>query len=830
MLILRVSTLRTQLQAEGEKLRQIRGIQRAILALIFVCSISSAAFSQSVPTPPPDSPAPAPKSKLATIPSLPRNILIDQKVVWTSPARLRMKDLNWIAPLAIATGTMIASDQYVPGQLSISPSSQKNANSFSNYGVAAFAGSGALLYFSGKLNHNEHRSTTGVMMAEAMIDSMIVGEVGKLVFQRERPFEGSMKGRFFKGGSSFPSEHAMLAWSAASVLATRYPGPLTKFFVYGGAAAISTSRVLADKHYPSDALIGSVLGYMIGSKVAHLHSETAELDSQYGTFEKPAYVWREANVGSPYVPIDSWIYPSLDRLQALGVIGPVILADRPWTRAFCAKLVDDTLNHSDIPLTTEESNLLNRLADEFSLELNGDVPHRGTPASIELKEVYSRTRYLSGEALTDEFHFGTTDINDYGRPFGNGWSNVSGGVVQGHAGPLSFFVQGEYQKAPSIPGLSLTTRQVISAADGGTPLLPATGIPSISRGRLLDAYVGYTFHNIDLTFGRQSLWWGPGREGGLLFSNNAEPVTMARLSTPEPFKMPSFLGALLGVGRAQLFLGQLDQYRFVTVNGVTITGVHPPPMITGMRLSFRPSQNFELGIGLTSLFGGPGAGFTPRNWVRSVFSTSNGVTSGSSVNDPGDRRASFDFAYKVPFIRNWMQLYVDSFVDDEVNPIPYPHRTAFAPGIYMPKLPWLPKMDLRIEGVYTDPPPLDETGFFYFNVHYRSGYTNLGRIMGYWVGRDGRGFSTTANYWFTDGSKLTAHYRDQRNDGAFAGGGRLQSGNVNYIAKLKNNFEFEAGVQYDRWRFPAFVPGVNSNTGVTIGVTYSPRLEFHGRK
>jgi hypothetical protein len=542
-----------------------------------------------------------------------------------------------------------------------------------------------------------------------------------------------MKGRFFEGGSSFPSEHAMLAWSAAAVLATRYPGPLTKFFVYSGAAAIGTSRVIAGKHFPSDALVGSALGYMIGSKVAHLHSEQAVIDSQFGSFEKPPFVWRESNVGSPFVPIDSWIYPSLDRLQALGVVGPVILADRPWTRAYCAKLVDDSLNHSDIHLTPEESTLLNRLADEFSMELNGEVPHRGAPMSIELEEVYSRTRYVSGQALTDEFHFARSYVNDYGRPFGEGWSNVTGGVVQGHAGPLSFFVQGEYQHAPAIAAYSLATRQIISAADSGAPLLPGTATPSVSRVRLLDAYVGYTFHNLELTFGRQSLWWGPGRDGGLLFSNNAEPVTMARFSTPAPFYLPWIFGKIFGGGRIEFFVGQLDQYRFVTLNGVTITGVHPPPMITGQRISFRPTKNLEFGMGLTSLFGGPGIGFTPNGLVRSIFSTSNGVTAtGGSALDPGDRRSSFDFAYRVPGIRNWMQLYVDSFVDDEVSPIPYPHRTAFAPGIYMPKLPGLPKMDLRIEGVYTDPPPLDETGFFYFNSHYRSGYTNLDRLIAVW--------------------------------------------------------------------------------------------------
>lgn len=37
--------------------------------------------------------------------------------------------------------------------------------------------------------------------------------------------------------------------------------------------------------------------------------------------------------GSTYVPLDSWIYPALDRLQALGYVDFAYLGLRPWTRS-----------------------------------------------------------------------------------------------------------------------------------------------------------------------------------------------------------------------------------------------------------------------------------------------------------------------------------------------------------------------------------------------------------------------------------------------------------------------------------------------------------------
>src|SRR5271156_4767570 len=36
--------------------------------------------------------------------------------------------------------------------------------------------------------------------------------------------------------------------------------------------------------------------------------------------------------GSTYVPMDSWIYPAMDRLHALGEVDIAYIGMRPWTR------------------------------------------------------------------------------------------------------------------------------------------------------------------------------------------------------------------------------------------------------------------------------------------------------------------------------------------------------------------------------------------------------------------------------------------------------------------------------------------------------------------
>src|SRR5204863_7837356 len=115
---------------------------------------------------------------------------------------------------------------------------------------AAVALAGArVLGFSGlgRLKSNDHLRETGVLAAEAMLNSVVIDEVLKHSFGRERPLEGDHKGHFFRGRVSFPSQHSGLAWSFASVLASEYPGWLTKTLAYSGASAVSVASLTGKK-------------------------------------------------------------------------------------------------------------------------------------------------------------------------------------------------------------------------------------------------------------------------------------------------------------------------------------------------------------------------------------------------------------------------------------------------------------------------------------------------------------------------------------------------------------------------------------------------------
>jgi len=89
--------------------------------------------------------------------------------------------------------------------------------------------------------------------------------------------------------------------------------------------------------------------------------------------------------------------------------------------------------------------------------------------------------------LTDGYTFAQTQINDFGRPYGEGWSTVNGFSVYATQGPWVAYVRGEEQSAPSIPAYSLTTRQTIQQVNQFPQLPPGTPQPSVTQFSLLDA-------------------------------------------------------------------------------------------------------------------------------------------------------------------------------------------------------------------------------------------------------------------------------------------------------------------------------------------------------
>jgi membrane-associated phospholipid phosphatase len=271
-----------------------------------------------------------------------KHLAFDQKKFWSSPAHFRTKDLKWIVPGAGITAAFIASDSWWSKQ--VNTNHMQTSLHISDYGTYSLIGLGGASFLFGHMTHNDHLQETGLLSGEAAINSTAVTYLFKETTQRQRPLEGNGNGDFFKGGASFTSEHSAIAWSVASVWAHEYPGWLSQLGAYGLASAVTITRVTAKQHFPSDVVVGSALGWYFGRQVYRAHHDPELGGAGWGSLfdEKTGEQTRNPdNMGSPYVPLDSWIYPALDRLVALGYIQTAYLGIRPWTRMECARMLED---------------------------------------------------------------------------------------------------------------------------------------------------------------------------------------------------------------------------------------------------------------------------------------------------------------------------------------------------------------------------------------------------------------------------------------------------------------------------------------------------------
>jgi membrane-associated phospholipid phosphatase len=741
-----------------------------------------------------------------------QNLGSDQKTIWTSPLHLHAlptQDKNWLVPFGVGTLGLVAADRDITRHFGNTPIA--HSSSFGNYGLAAMIGSAASLYLRGTTTHDDHSRESGFLAGEAVVDSVVVGEAMKLIVQRPRP-NAVNAGSFGAGGASFPSEHALAAWSVASVIAREYPGPLTKLLAYGAASGINLSRIAGRQHFPSDVVVGSALGYLIGRYVYRAHHDPELPGASGNVFEEkePPRARTPSQLGSPYVSLDSWVYAAFDRLAALGYAPSAFANLRPWTRMECARIVvsaDDDLG-VDGDRRSEAYRLHAALAAEFSNEL-GRFNGSGT-SEVRVDSIYTRYTGIAGTPLDDGYHFGQTLMNDYGRPYGPGSNLVSGASASGSAGPVAFYVRGEYQHAAVLPAYSQSVQQMIGAIDVTPPQLPIH-TTVLDQFRLLDAYAAFNFKTVQISAGRQSLWWGPSHGGPTNFSDNAEPMDMVRLTNPSPWRLPSFFH-WLGPMRWDFFFGFM-------------AGHHYPanPAIDGQKLSFKPTPNLEFGFSRTIVF----RPVKLRMFWRGFSSLGdNKSTIPGSAADVGDRHGGFDFSYRIPGLRKWMVLYNDGMTDDDTSPLGAPQRSLMNPGIYLPQIPRIPKLDFRAEMAWSDPPALSNRGgkYVYYNGAYHDSYTNDGHLLGSWVGREGHGLQLWSTYWFSPRSPLQVGYRKAHVDGDFIpAGGDIQDFFVRATFQLRPEMEVATFLQYERWNFPVLSPLAGPNTVASVEFTYHPK-------
>jgi Capsule assembly protein Wzi len=524
--------------------------------------------------------------------------------------------------------------------------------------------------------------------------------------------------------------------------------------------------------------------------------------------------------GSAYIPVDSWVYPAMTRLYSMGFLDSMFLGMRPWTRRSALHILllsEESIVASD---NLEAQGILDKLLQELRLGLRNS---RGSVYGVESS--YTRFMAIGGAALRDSYHLGQTISNDYGRPYQSGFNNVAGFSTLNEAGRFSLYVRGEYQHTPGGAGYSQALGSLLSRIDqpvsnpssASQPTIPVGPIAEQNPFRLVEATASFHLLGHEISGGKQDAWLGPGAGGAMAWSNNAENIYSFRINRVEPLHV-FLLSRLLGPMRYDFFVGSLKGHSLPN-----------SPWVHAEMFSFRPTVNFEFGFERTIIWGGEGhEPVTLHTFLKGFFDPNDTtVQEKLSRDDPGARYSDFNFSYRLPFLRKYATLYADSIAHDDVTPVSAPRRAAYRTGIYLSRIPKLPRFDFRAEAVTTDPGvSRSSSGMFnYFEIVQLQGYTNKAMIMGDWIGREAKGGQAWITYHLSGNEWIQLEYLNKKTPKDFIPGGTTQNQLMAGVVKrFGKGAEIKSWVQYEGWKAPVYKTGLQRNVISAVQFSWYPQL------
>ncbi|MCK5826557.1 MAG: capsule assembly Wzi family protein [Desulfuromusa sp.] len=421
-----------------------------------------------------------------------------------------------------------------------------------------------------------------------------------------------------------------------------------------------------------------------------------------------------ASVVSPLIPLDSWVYPALDKLSGLGLINSSLAGSRPYSRIEAARQVEEAnLLIEDVSVPPVALELLQRLETELAESLTelGDASVAGYFKPV--RQLRADYIYQDGDAS----HYPQTDARQFAlnkNNFGIDYVNHNNGqlTLQGD-GRISRFLGFEWQ-----------------------PLLLTNSSDDLEV-KWLTARVTLALGPVEISAGRQSLGWGQGYNGSLLLGNNAKPLDMIRINTPSPIMLP-WLFKYLGPFQFDVFWSQLEEERQV-----------PEPYFAGMRVNMKPLPWLELGATRTVMFGGDG---------RPDVDLDEFITILGGKNLDGDEDSSNSIAaidLRIFFPSLWgAEIYGEIGGEDEANH--FFSKAAWLAGVYLPQVEPTGRLSLRLE--YTD--LSDEV--WYRHSAYRSGYTYKNHIMGHHIGGAAKDYFAEARLLLRSDLELTLGFDYQK--------------------------------------------------------------------
>jgi len=415
---------------------------------------------------------------------------------------------------------------------------------------------------------------------------------------------------------------------------------------------------------------------------------------------------------STNVPLDHWSYDAIDKLIGQGLIDGSMMTTKPVSRFEMARHIAEAdekfqrLNSSNEII----AGILERLKKEFEPEL-------ATIGAVDGKPILDFAKPIEDPYLKYVYAKSTPDIeNIRGDQFDKGSNARIGFATRGQLFDIAgFYLHPEYPS--SSAGTSPEAEQIYTDAHVSSSFLRSSEDKEL---KLVEGYGKLMLGKFEVEVGKDSMWWGPGYHGSMLMSNNAEPFTMIKLSTPTPVSLPWIFQGL-GPFKLVWFLTQLEEDRPI-----------PRPNLTGVRISFKPHPAVELGLSRAMIFGGEGRPAYSFGDYLKAFTGNNESLSGNKEND---QLGGFDASVLLPV--EWLmpaktvKLYTDWVGEDESGGLPIDWGRLYGAKIF--DIFGTGKTDLTVEYANDHTHKPNE---FYTHWLYKAGYTYNGRVIGHFMGTD----------------------------------------------------------------------------------------------
>ena len=435
------------------------------------------------------------------------------------------------------------------------------------------------------------------------------------------------------------------------------------------------------------------------------------------------------------IPLDSWVYPAISRLETLQAFegnSTIALNTTPLTRFEVASLIDTALSNvqeGKVKLKQADLLLMDKLVKEFHAELSAlDLDNLIPESTLKIEPYFTQKMDL---LYPENINLEKLNLlSELG-------AKISTTISENSVFYLNALAHTDYDWASNIQEGEIPFQLQIKQAYINLNL-PSFKITISNNVSFLPDSIGIS--DFCLLVGRDYMRWGPGYQGSLMLSDNSPAFDMLKYS---------------GIIDLSDFGGNFSKVNFTKFFSLLDTLDEQNRYFSGQRLEYKPFDTLTLGLSETVIVSEDSSilFYNPIPFIPPYYATwwIAGMFEPQEVNCNVALDAEINLTQKIKLYGEWM---ADDFIfHPDVNP--YPNRTGFLTGAYFADPLGNGNTDFRIEYTHIN-------NFVYFPTHPWQDYLYQGEYIGHPLGPDADQLYLELTHNLSDRLNLSLSYNQER--------------------------------------------------------------------